>query len=74
MLKSEIVTRLIIAGHITIEEAVVLMEKEVVYHQPYNPLIDPFYPPSVIYGTGNGTYATNTSAYSYNVTNTLTKN
>lgn len=49
--KNEIVDRLYKAGHITLEEVLVLMEKEyyyvnIPYEQPYNPY--PVNPPYVI--------------------------
>lgn len=70
MLKSEIITRLIKDGHITIEEAVILMEKEIVYMKdPFNPYIPP-----LVWTTGLNTYATNSTAKYWNGPSTLTKN
>ena len=70
MLKSEIVTRLVKEGYITIEEAIILMEKELVYvKDPFNPYIQPPY-----WTTGLDTYATNTTSRYCKITGTLTNN
>lgn len=90
MLKSEIVTRLIKEGHITIEEAVILMEKEVIYLpqsqplapiQPYNPYTPPYWiggpgTVSITYGipSGTGVQATNVTSNSCQIKGICTQN
>lgn len=84
MLKSEIVTRLIKEGHITIEEAIVLMEKETIYlpqTQPFNPVtpLQPYNPYNPYnpywYTTGDiNVQTTNETGQSLTITSTYTKN